>query len=85
MAGLPAKKWSMSSPWNKVGKIAGSVKTSEWLPYIYGNIHIDYIHIFDTNMRSGSHALLHVEKSEKNGVLRVLQILHERIYKNMKN
>ena len=38
MAGLPAKKWSMSSPWNEVGihpfhmesiwKIAGSVKTS---------------------------------------------------------
>ena len=37
------------------------------------------------NMRSGSHALLHVEKSEKNGVLRVLQILHVRVYKNMKN
>ena len=39
MAGLPAKKWSMSSPWNEVGihpfhmesirKIAGSVKTSK--------------------------------------------------------
>ena len=39
MAELPAKKWSMSSPWNEVGvhgfhmesirKIAGSVKTSE--------------------------------------------------------
>ena len=38
MAQLPAKKWSMSSPWNEVGvhgfhmesirKIAGSVKTS---------------------------------------------------------
>ena len=37
------------------------------------------------NMRSGSHALLHVEKSEKNEVLRVLQILHVRVYKNMKN
>ena len=37
------------------------------------------------NMRSGSHALLHVEKSEKIGVLRVLQILHVRFYKNMKN
>ena len=37
------------------------------------------------NMRSGSHALLHVEKSEKNGALRVLQILHVRVYKNMRN
>ena len=37
------------------------------------------------NMRSGSHALLHVEKSEKNGVLRVLQIHHVRVHKNMKS
>ena len=37
------------------------------------------------NMRSGSHALLHVEKNEKNGVPRVLQILHVRVHKNMKN
>ena len=37
------------------------------------------------NMTSGSHALLHVEKSEHNGVLRVLQRLHVRVYKNMKN
>ena len=43
------------------------------------------IYIFDMNMTSGSHALLHIEKSEKNGVLRVLQILYVRVYKNMKN
>ena len=36
-------------------------------------------------MKSTLYALLHVEKSEKNGVLRVLQILHVRVYKNMKN
>ena len=37
------------------------------------------------NMRFGSHALLHVEKSENNGVLRFLQILYVGVYKNMKN
>ena len=44
MAGLPAKKWSMSSPWNEVGihpfhmesirKIAGSVNTSGKLWFV---------------------------------------------------
>ena len=48
-------------------------------------IYIYSIYIFDMNMRSGSHALLHVEKSENNGVLRVLQILHVMVYKNLKN
>ena len=48
-------------------------------------IYIYSIYVSDINMRSESHALLHVEKSEKNGVLRVLQILHVRVYKNMKN
>ena len=43
------------------------------------------IYIFDMNMRFGSHALLHVEKSEKNEVLRVLQIHHAGVYSNMKN
>ena len=37
------------------------------------------------NMIFGSHALLHVEKSEKNGVLRVLQKPHVGVYINMKN
>ena len=53
--------------------------------HIYMIIYIYSIYIFDMNMRSESHALLHVEKSEKNGVLRVLQILHVRVYKNVKN
>ena len=53
--------------------------------HIYMIIYIYSIYIFDMNMRSGSHALLHVEKSDKNGVLGVLQILHVRVYKNMKN
>ena len=35
--------------------------------------------IFDMNVRSGSHALVHVEKSKKSGVLRVLHILHVRL------
>ena len=43
------------------------------------------IYIFDMNMRSGCYSLLHVGKSEKNGVLRVLQILHVRVKTNMKN
>ena len=47
---------------------------------LWGRVKYRYsIYILDMNMRSGSHALLHVEKSEKNGVLRVLQILHVRL------
>ena len=53
--------------------------------HIYIIIYIYSVYILDMNMRSGSHALLHVEKSEKNGVLRDLQILHVRVYRNMKN
>jgi len=34
------------------------------------------IYIFDMSMRSGSHALLHVEKSEKIDILTAPQILH---------
>ena len=37
------------------------------------------------NMRLDCHALLHVEKSEQNWVLRLLQIHHVRVYKNLKN
>ena len=36
-------------------------------------------------MRSVSHALLHVGKSEKNAILWVSQILHVRVWKNMKS
>jgi len=43
------------------------------------------IYIFDMNRRSGSHALLHAGKSEKNEVLTAPQILHVRVWKNMKN
>ena len=53
--------------------------------HIYMIIYIYSRYIFDMNMRSGSHALLHVEKGETNGVLTVLQILHLRVYRNMKN
>ena len=38
-----------------------------------------FIYIFDMNMRSGRHALFHVGETEKNGVFRVLQILHVRV------
>jgi hypothetical protein len=47
--------------------------------HMYMVIYKYSIYIFDMNMISGSHALLHVEKSEKNGVLRVSQILHIRV------
>ena len=47
--------------------------------HIYMVIYTYAIYIFDINMRSGSHALLHVGKSEKCGVFRVLQILYVRI------
>ena len=53
--------------------------------HIYMIIYIYSIYIFDMNMRSGSRALLHVAKSEKNGVLKILQILDVRVCKNMKN
>ena len=53
--------------------------------HIYMIIYTYSMYIFDMNMRSGSHALLHAQKSEKNGVLSVLQILHVRVYKNMNN
>ena len=53
--------------------------------HIYMIIYTYLIYIFDMNMKFGSHALLHVEKSEKNGILRVLQILHLRVHKNMEN
>ena len=75
-----------------VGKSLALHKIILYLPQVPGNgyhiymvIYTYSIYIFDMNMRSGSHALLHVEKSEKNGVLRVLWILHVRVYKNMKN
>ena len=63
-----------------------------YLPQVLGTrYHINVIiykystYIFDINMRSGSHALLHVEKSEKNDMLTAPQILHVVVWKNVKN
>jgi len=57
-----------------------------YLPQVLGtSYHINMIiykysiYIFDMNMRSGSHALLHVGKSKESKVLTAPQILHVKV------